>query len=597
MPSLPVVELSSDRHLQSRIAPWVHAGRLILVVLLVVGLHRWGRIQAAVVRPAQTQAIDITAMRAFLPENASFEPLDYDQTVVRVVDSTGQALEFAAQTLPHAERIVGYAGPSNLAIVMDDQWQVTAIHLLHCPDTTEHVRKVMSRRAFWQQFVGWKWGETAAVRVDGVSGATLTSLAIAEAVAWRMATAGMPSAGPPPLRPSARFAGPVDVERIRKWYPDADVAREDPDAIYQVDILDEQGHPLGKLLRTGPLSDTVIGYQGPSEVLLTQAEDGLVTDLMLGESFDNQPYVNYVKQEASFWRKFRGRSLESLAKLDLDEEMIDGVSGATMTSLAVAETIREAAANLLEHQQQIAAAAVDLSTENVEQRTLRWNWSLTERLTAGLALTVLFWSRSRFRGRRLPRLLWQAASLLLLGLVCGNLLSIALLGGWSRGGVPWRLAPGLVTLVAVSLLAAAVSKGNVYCDHLCPHGILQQWIRPRRARRLGRPIEQMLRLSALGVIAVMLVGIVTPLSINLAWLEPFDAYAVRVGVSFSLVLWGASLLLARLQPMAYCRHACPTGKLLDYVRRDASRHRMTLVDFALLAGVVATWVGPSIGLS
>ncbi len=592
MRSLPVLELSSDRRLRNRLAPWIHAGRLMLVALLLLGLHRWAREQSTGTAPTITETIDVAAVQSLLPGGAVVEPLEHDPAVVRVADTAGQTIGFVAQTLPHAERVVGYAGPSNLAIVMDEQWQVTAVHLLHCPDTTEHLRKVESRRAFWQQFIGWKWGATAAVQVDGVSGATLTSLAIAEAVAWRMATAGVPPAGPPPIRRSVRFAGAVEMDRIRKWFPEAADTREDEDAIYQITVADANARPLGTLLRTGPLCDTVIGYQGPTEVYLKRDDEGLVSDLLLGESFDNQPYINYVKQEASFWRKFKGRSLESLAKLDLEAEWIDGVSGATMTSIAVAETIREAAATLLDHQQQVAAAAASAAAdEGLAERRFRWNWSTTELLTAGLAVVAMAWSRSRLRGRRLPRLLWQWTILVVLGLVCGNLLSMALWSGWTRGGVPWRLAPGLATLVVVSLLAAAVSKGNLYCDHLCPHGILQQWIRPRRSRRLWRPLQHVLRLAAVAAISVALLGMVIPLHTNLAWLEPFDAYAVRVGVSFSLVLWSASLLLARLQPMAYCRHACPTGKLLDYVRRDASRHRITLADLGLIVGVAAIWMG------
>jgi len=591
MRSLPVVELSSNRRTQSRLAPWIHTGRLILVALLLVGLHRLARFPTSAAGLNAGETIDLAAVQTLLPHSDSVEPLPHDPGVVRARDAAGQSLGLVTQTLPQTARIVGYAGPSNVAIVMDEQWQVIGVHLLHCPDTTEHLRKVESRRPFWQQFIGWKWGETAETRVDGVSGATLTSLAIAEAVAWRMASAGAPQTGPPPIRRSVRFTTVIEADQLRKWFPEAQQVREDDDAIYQNLVEDAQGQVLGTLIRTGPLCDTVIGYQGPTEVFIRLDDSGLVTDLMLGESFDNQPYVNYVEQEASFWRKFKERSFESLAQLDLYEEMIDGVSGATMTSIAVAETIRDASAALLEYRQQVAhAEAAQLAAGDVAGRTLRWNWSVTELITAGLALAALVWSRSRLRGRRIPRLLWQLTSLILLGLICGNLLSVALWGGWTRGGVPWRLAPGLATLVAVSILAAAVRKGNLYCDHLCPHGILQQWIRPRRSRRLWQPLQQALRLSALGVIAVTLLGIVIPLTTHLAWLEPFDAYAVRVGVSFSLVLWGASLLLARLQPMAYCRHGCPTGKLLDYVRRDASRHRITLVDFALLAGVAMVWI-------
>lgn len=589
--SLPVVELSRHRRTQGRIAPWVHAVRLLLLGLLLVGLHRWGDARAPVPGDGQPLVIDSVIALAHLPMADSVEPWEQDATVLCARDAAGEPLGWVAQTSPHADTIVGYAGPSNVLLVMDSQWTLQNVDLLHCSDTLEHLRKVQSNRAFWNQFIGWKWGETAEVRVDGVSGATLTSLAIGEAIAWRMAAAGGAAASPPPLRRSSRFPDDIAAEELRKWFPTAHVVREDPQAVYRSEVFNADGTRLGEVIRTGPLSDAVIGYQGPTEVFLRIDDAGQVVDLILGKSFDNSRYVNYVKQEASFWRKFKPRSLQSLAELDFDAELIEGVSGATMTSLAVAESIREAAGACLEHRQELADAARRAEqTAGVPNRFLRWNWSVGELCTAALAALVLLWSRSSLRGRRLPRLLWQTTSLVVLVLLSGNLLSVALLGGWARGGVPWRLAPGLTTLVVVAVLAAAVGKSNVYCDHLCPHGILQQWLRPSRSRRLGEPLEWGLRLSAAVILAVTLVWIVVPAGINLAWLEPFDAYVLRVGVSFSLAIWAISLLLARFKPMAYCRLACPSGKLLDFVRRDAASHRIGVVDLALAAAVTVLWL-------
>lgn len=589
--SLPVVELSRHRRTQARLTPWVHALRVLLLGLLLVGLHRWGNARSAVPDGGEPVVIDSAVALAHLPTADSLEPWEQDATVLCARDAAGEPLGWIAQTSPHADTIVGYAGPSNVLLVMDAQWTVQQVDLLHCSDTLEHLRKVQSNRAFWDQFVGWKWGQTAAVRVDGVSGATLTSLAIGEAIAWRMASGGSATSGPPPPRRSSRFPDDIAPEELRKWFPTAHVVREDPAAAYRSEVLDAAGTRLGEVIRTGPLSDTVIGYQGPTEVFLRIDDAGQVVDLMLGKSFDNSRYVNYVKQEGSFWRKFKPRSLQSLSELDFDAEVIEGVSGATMTSLAVAESIREAAGACLEHRQELAEAARRAEqAASAPSRALRWNWSIGEAATAALAALALLWSRSSLRGRRLPRLLWQTASLVVLVLMSGNLLSVALLGGWARGGVPWRLAPGLTVLVAVAVVAAAIGKRNVYCDHLCPHGILQQWLRPRRSRRFRRPLEWGLQLSAAVILAVTLVGIVVPTGIHLAWLEPFDAYVLRVGVSFSLAVWAISLLLARFKPMAYCRLACPTGKLLDYVRRDAASHRIGVFDTALAAAVAVLWL-------
>lgn len=599
---LPVIELSGDRARQVRIAPWVHAARIATVALLLVGLHRWATDTAARSGRSAPVVIDSQTLIDSFPTAATVEPLAGDALAFRVLDASGKSLGLVTQTSPQSDRIVGYAGPSNVLVVMDDDGIVTGTRLLRCPDTTEHLRQVENDPAFWNQFIDWKWGETATVKVDGVSGATLTSLAIAEAVAWRLAYPPGTTAEPAPsVRRSSRFPEPIALDRLRRWFPEIASVREAADEVFLVDCLDSAGKTLGRVARSGPLHDSVIGYQGPTEVILRleeplgDAEPTVVVDAMLGESFDNQPYVNYVQQEASFWKRFRGRTLASLATLDLQAEGIDGVSGATMTSIAVAETIRDASAAWLAYRAEIATWATrEMATAAADigpSRRLGINGSWTECWTMALAVGAVFWSRSRWRGDRAARRVWQVTVLVSLGMICGNLLSMALLGGWTRGGVAWRLAPGLAGLAIVAVLAPAIFKGNVYCDQLCPHGILQQWIRPTKGRRIRPLVQQALRLSAIVVIAVTLVGIVRPLGVNLAWLEPFDAYGGGLAIGVSVVVWGLSIVLARWSPMAYCRHACPTGRVLDYVRRDATRHRLTTTDLALVAATLVVWVG------
>ncbi len=574
-----------------------------MLAMLLIGLHRIAsRNDDRPGRPA-TVSIDLTMVAAYVAEATTLEPADDDASIHRILDAAGYTLGWVAKTSPVSDRIVGYAGPTDSLILTDESGQVTSVELLHSPDTTEHLRKVLSDRRFWQQFVGWRWGETANVRVDGVSGATLTSLAIAEAVAWRLSgdAIGESVAGPPPRR-SLRFSDDPDPDRLRRWFADADRLRPHEDESFRVAVKDSAGDVIAEVIRTGPLADSVIGYQGPSEVWLrlkpladdaaaVPLESREVADLMLGNSFDNQPYVDYVKQEYSFWPRFRDRTLGSLAELDLDAEEIDGVSGATMTSLAVAETIRAASASWLEYdrQRQQAILAAERSIGS-GPRSLRIHASATEWITAILAVGAIIWSRNHRRGHRWPRLLWQLTVFLLIGLVCGNLLSVALFAGWTGGGVPWRLAPGLLTLVIVSLLTPAITKRNVYCDHLCPHGIAQQWLRPRRRRRLWRWLPTLLRISGCGILALAAVSLITKTPVPLAWFEPFDSYVLRVGWGASLIVWTLSLILGRFDPMAYCRYACPTGMTLAYVRHDASRHALKAIDVCFGIATIAIWL-------
>jgi NosR/NirI family nitrous oxide reductase transcriptional regulator len=619
---LPVVELSANRAVQARLAWIVHAGRVLTLLLLLVGLHQWANQQLRRSGRSAPVTIDIDRLTSLIENVAAVEAIDSQAEAFRVRDANAKTLAIVTQTSPHADAIIGYAGPSNLLIVMDDDMVVKSIRILRCPDTAEHLRMVENDQKFWQQFVGWKWGETAKVKVDGVSGSTLTSLAIGESVAWRLShPVGSVTPAAPSVRPSLRFPAPIAVEPLRRWFETATSVRPIDDSPFLWECLDETGTVVGKVIRSGPLDDSVVGYQGPTEVILQVAWPGdaadqasertgnmagdeaathgaptgspVIVDAMLGETFDNQPYVNYVKQERSFWKRFRNRSLESLATLDLEAEMIDGVSGATMTSLAVAETIRNACqkwSDLIEQRTfEEAASQNQVVASGGPSRQRAFNTAWREWLTGGIAIAALFFSRSRWRGRRWYRLVWQITMLVAIGMISGNLLSLALLGGWTRGGIAWRFAPGLTVLAAVALLSPLLFKGNVYCDHICPHGILQQWIRPQKGRQIVPFFKALMVAATVGLIALALLSVIAPTTIHLAWLEPFDLYASGVLFSVSAAVWCLSLVLARLTPMGYCRLACPTGRLLDFVRRDASRHRLTVVDGALLISTLAVW--------
>ncbi len=527
---------------KSRLRAWVYLSRLLLVVAAVSGLSV-------------------------------------------AVDSNGEVLALAMTTSPEADRIIGYSGPSNVVLVFDtEQQRIQSSQLLSSGDTIDHVQQVVASDSFWRQFNGLKLGDRLPHRVDGVSGATLTSLAIAEAIQLRISG----------QRQSLRFPAPVTLAEAQALLPA--VARIEAQADEcLVQLFDAQEQPLGWLHRTGPQVDSEEGYQGPTELLLLFDVDQVLRNVRIRSSYDNEPYVGYVRQEYSFWAKFKGRSLPDLAGLNVEREEIEGVSGATMTSLAVARTIAASLSRLQAQEQQEAA--------EFEQR--KWNWSMTEGITAAIALLGIVWSRVAWRGRRWPRFLWQIVCLLLLGLYAGNLLSLALLSGWTRGGIQFKLAPGLSLLLIIAVVWPMLTKQNVYCDHICPHGALQQWLMRVRKKRRGEGSLQGAERSGgrdrLGVIFNLLA--VTPLLIliaaagwllydwpvHLAWLEPFDAYSWRIGFSISLVVWMIGMGFSYLRPMSYCRVMCPTGKVLGFVRRGQRGPWSWLADTVLLGVSVVAW--------
>jgi polyferredoxin len=72
-------------------------------------------------------------------------------------------------------------------------------------------------------------------------------------------------------------------------------------------------------------------------------------------------------------------------------------------------------------------------------------------------------------------------------------------------------------------------------------------------------------------------------SIDLSSWEPFHAYLFRIAGWGSLALAILTLAVSAVIPMGYCRLGCPTGKLLDYLRRSAVSNRIAVSDYVAVA--------------
>ena len=493
----------------------------------------------------------------------------------QLVDASGEVVGWVARTLPAATDVVGYRGPTEASIVLDPKLVIVSVGLVGSDDTKEHVAAVMEDGDFAQQFRGWSWNQPPNDQtVDAVSGATLTSLAMAEGVIKRMGGS----------RPSLVFPKPLSLEEVQSWYPDAVSVDDSTGRVFGGDQ-----RVIGRVLRTGPYSDDLVGYQGPTELLLRVGPEQTIEAIRLRRSFDNEPYVDYVRTEVGFWKLFVGRNLQEMAEFNPREAGVEGVSGATMTSQTVADTL--------------AAAAKGYVAEMTRREQPEPHWTATVRWTGadiatiGLLLAAAVFTRARWFRNPWLRRLWLAVVVVVIGLWAGNLISFALVAGWSAEGIAWRLAPGLAAVAFVAMILPPITKGNPYCNHLCPHGALQQLIKPSRTSRRRWNVAQAVnrwttRIPGCLLVVAYLSLLVNP-TIDLSSWEPFHAYLFRIAPWVSLALAIASLALAAMMPMAYCRMACPTGRLIDYIRFTAASGRVQGSDLIAIALLLAAYFLPS----
>jgi NosR/NirI family nitrous oxide reductase transcriptional regulator len=212
--------------------------------------------------------------------------------------------------------------------------------------------------------------------------------------------------------------------------------------------------------------------------------------------------------------------------------------------------------------------------------------------TIGIIVFGVVLGLTRLRGIAWLRIIFQVLLIGYLGLTSGELLSLAMFVGWGQSGVPWQNAMGLAALAAAAIVLPIASGRNVYCSHLCPHGAAQQLL-PRRWKLRNSPswLIQTLRLIRPALLAWVVLVAAGNWPFNLVNIEPFDAYSWRAAAWPTTAVAIVGLVASLFVPMAYCRFGCPTGAVLDYLRRHSRSDRLTRADwFAVGCLIVAVLI-------
>jgi len=374
----------------------------------------------------------------------------------------------------------------------------------------------------------------------------------------------------------------LSVEDARAVFKAVHRVEQDKDLLSLWYVKDARGAEIGSILRTSPAADNIIGYQGPTETRICFDPGGRIVGIAIGKSYDNEEYVTYVRTDDYFLTLFNDLTIDELANLDLQEVGVEGVSGATMTSMSIADGLIAAA----EQQRRIIEEA-DQPAKPI------LNWPLRDFGTAAVVIGGLIIGLTSLRGNKPVRFCFQLCLIGYLGLINGDIISQAMIVGWAQNGVPWSSAGGLVLLTCAAFLVPITTRRNVYCTHLCPHGAAQHLLKDRLRRRIRLPHRTMRRLKAIPALLLIwcLIVAMASLSFSLVDIEPFDAWVFRVAGWATITIAVVGLVASLFVPMAYCRYGCPTGLLLSFLRYNSRSDRWSRRDwFAVVL------VGLAVGL-
>ncbi len=479
----------------------------------------------------------LPAVSSIGTQNDGFYPL---------LDQNGENVGWATTTFPQAESIQGYSGPSELLVIFDEQRTVRSVTFLTSTDTAGHLEIIRADREFWQQWTGKTEASLGALGTPRiVTGASLTSEAMARGIAARFGADGM----------DQWFREPLTLDQIVKWFPAADrIAALAKPGSYQIFKGSET---LGAVLRSSRMGVSARGFNGTSDVLVALDSSGeVILGIGLLGSRDNEPYVSDVKEEVKYADGFAGKSVAQVMAGNDRETPYLQTSGASVTTYAVVESVREM---LRRHLAQEARLTFPWKT------TLAFLW-----IALGAVVGLRKW-----RHQKQIRLAYAIISVVA-GVTLGWLLSQDQLLGWGKNGFDVRTTLPLLGLTAIALVVPTFTGKNIYCSRICPHGAAQSLVGELRKSRFALPPKLhaiMVRVPWLTLLVIWVLALIGS-GLPLAYFEPFETWSTGFIAFVPAAIFTVGIIAAFFLPQAYCHYGCPTGAMLRFLTHSPGRWTM-----------------------
>jgi len=300
---------------------------------------------------------------------------------------------------------------------------------------------------------------------------------------------------------------------------------------------------------SGQVGESKVGFAGPVHLAVDMDRKGILRGFRIVESNETPAYVRLLTE---WFRSLPGKELLTPVAF----KGVDGVTGATLTSVAVMRT--------LEASGKAFGRRVLGTSGDVGPTPSQASWIPDKRF---VVLTLLLLGALILRAW--PQK-WVRRALLLASLVvCGWFLNaqystqqmMSLLSlhfpGWGFTGVFFLvvLAPVITLLV-----------GNLYCGYLCPFGALQELLGDLRPQSISSDPPK--RIWAYGRLVkyVLLFSVVIFFSLTrnsqVLSADPLLTFFGSARQTRILILGGGALVASFFFKRFWCRNLCPAGAFL-----------------------------------
>jgi hypothetical protein len=306
---------------------------------------------------------------------------------------------------------------------------------------------------------------------------------------------------------------------------------------------------------TYDITPRIRGYAGPIRLLVALDAGGRITGIRILEHKETPNYVHSM-ETPGFLGQFLGKSVNDPIEIDND---IDGVSRATVSVKALADTVRESS-------REVASSVLAIQVKGAKrERAAGFKWAAYAALFL-VAMAAYFVSRKK----RTPNVLRDfllVASIIVVGIWLSTPFSILHV----FNAVLLRLSTDwLWYAVVASTLISIIVAGRFYCGWLCPFGAVAEFLGKLPVRKWDVPEElddRWRNAKYLLLALVMLVVIPT----GKAEFGNYETYVTMFSLHGTYLMWVlvAVSLVANLRVRRFwCRFLCPVAALTGAASRS-----------------------------
>lgn len=292
-----------------------------------------------------------------------------------------------------------------------------------------------------------------------------------------------------------------------------------------------------------------LGYNGKLNVLIQTGVDKLIDHIIPLEHHETPSFFKKLDKK-HFYKQISGKEI----KIFLENEPIDVISGATISSKAVMQAIQNAYSK---------GEGISISQTNYPVFGFL-EFFVLFLLTIGFFITKI--NNSILK----KYLLWisMILSVVVLGFVFNQHITLSRISAILNGYFP-SLSNELYFYILLfgSILIILLTRKNIYCHSVCPFGVAQEILAKTGNARSFRPkyYKQLKFFQRL----ITLVALLVSLALDNPTLAQYEVFGAFFQLTANLIIFAVlfvSIVLSLFIHKPWCNFMCPIDSFFTYIK-------------------------------